>query len=130
MKKAWFVCLLLVIGTLWAIDATYLRRNKEFRFLDGAQSVFSADVVIRPHSPTHVETYNLHMPFDEAWSLAEVELIDHRGWKLGDHSVDTQDFNLPHRTVVSLIRGKVDNRQDFIPGTEATDTCVEIRTRM
>lgn len=129
MKKAWFVFSLLGIATLWAIDATYLRHNKEFKFLDGAQPVMSTDVVILPNIPTHLETYNLHVPFDEAWSRAEVELVDHKGYRLGGSNSELQSFNLSNHKVVSLVRGKVDSQQDFIPGTESTDTFVQIRTR-
>ena len=129
MSKAWLVCSLLGVASLGVIDATINRHNPEFRFLDGAQSVLNTDIVLRPHRPAHLETFNLHVPFDEAWSTAESELCDQKGWSLGDHSSELQNFNLHDKRTVSLIRGKVDSHQDFIPGTEGTDTYVEVRTK-
>lgn len=131
MKKVWFICSLLGIVTLWVVDATFTYKGKEFTFLDGAQPILSADVKMRSNYQTHLETYNLHVPFDEVWSNAEVELIDHKGWRLGDHTAELQNFNLPsNNETVSLIRGKVDNHADFIPGTETTDTYIEVRKRL
>lgn len=130
MNKAFIVSLLLGVGALWVIDATFTRHNPEFKFLDGAQSIASRNVVLLPHIPTRLETYDLHVPYDQVWSTAQNELCGEKGWRLGNRTSEMQNFNYNHIKTVSLIRGKFDSKQDFIPGTEDTDTCVEVRTKL
>lgn len=127
MNKAWIVSSLLGVGALWVGGARIFRHNSPFGFLDGAQWISAEDIAVNANHYTHVETFSLHMPFGEAWSRAQNELCAKDGWRLGFHTEQYQDF-LDHGSVsVSLVRGKVDAGDQFIPGTENTDTYVEVR---
>jgi len=95
--------------------------------MNGAQSLISRDTVLMSNKPTHIDTFNLHVPYDQAWCLAQDELCDRNGWKLGNHSAECQSFNLRGKCTVSIMRGKVDLNEQFVPGTDDTDTYVEIR---
>jgi len=123
MNKAWLVSSFLGMATLGVIAVTSKRHGSGYRFLEDAQPVASKDVRFRTNHHAHVDVFNLH----DAWAQAELELCDKDGWRIGSHSVDCQNFNLRDRYTVCLVKGRLDDHQDFIPGTEKTDTSVYVR---
>jgi len=128
MNKAWLYSSLLGVATLGVAAATFSHHDARFQFLSGAEQLKSNDVLVKKTRSAHVELYNLHVPYEQAWDAARAELCDKDGAVLEQGSTSCQGFTLPGNTSVMLARGKVDAHEDFIEGTESTDTYVVVRT--
>jgi len=128
MNKAWLYSSLLGIATLGVVAATFAHGSAQYRFLADADHVGTGYAVVKKNTLTRVDEFNLHVPYDQAWSEAEAELCGKAGWKLTGISKTSQTFDLDGKSSISIAPGKVNKNLDFLEGCDNTDTYVVIRT--
>ncbi len=129
MNKAWLYCSLLAVAALGVSTATLFYDSNQFDFMSGAEKIGSTGRFCTSKGVGSVQSFNLHVPYERAWSEAETELCEKNGWRLSGVSHESQIFDHNGMESISISPGRVNNDLDFLDGTDATDTFVVIRKR-
>ena len=115
------------MAALGVSAATFFHGESDFDFLNGAERIGSSETCFTKNGPGQVEMFNLHEPYEQAWSEAESELCERHGWRLSGSSRQSQIFDYQGKESISIAPGRVNQDLDFLDGTDTTDTYVVIR---
>ena len=127
MRRALLYSSLLGVAIFGVVAANFRHTDANFDFLEDADQITTHEFQSSQKTHTTVETFNLHMPFDQAWGKIDSELSSKPGWHLGNSFQGYQMFDLKGKCSITITAGKVDRNLNFLEGTDSTDTYVVVR---